>query len=255
MDKINLEALFRLVLRNLVLFICVAIAAAGGAYFYCEKMVQAKFSASGSVLITNGAIIVETYKINGEEGTINGSDISASRQLTDTVISLLKKPGIYKQLAKQNPQYSYNQLRGMTSISPEDESTMFVVVSVTSLSSEESVRLVNDLIDLIPSYIKELIPNSIATVTSYAEFGGKVYPNKTFTMMAAVIVCDGIVFLIIFLRFILNKIIRNEQEFKRRFDIPVLAVIPNFENPKGERSYKNKYYKKYRRRGYYYNGY
>ena len=255
MDKINLEALFRLVLKNLVLLICIAVIAAGGAYFYCEKMVQSKYSASGSILVTNGGIISESTTVDDGGTTVNSSDISASRMLIDTVMGILQKPGIYKKLAETNPGYESGQLQGMTAITSNEDGTMFIDVSVTSTSPEESVRILNEFLDLTPEHVKELIPYSVTSVLSYGEHGVKVYPNKTVTMIIAIIVCDGIVFLIIFLRFIMNKLIRNEYEFKQRFNVPVLAVIPNFENPKGERSYKNKYYRKYRRRGYYYNGY
>lgn len=246
MEKIDIISLLKLALRNLVLLICVAVVSGSGAILYCRYVADHKYSATGSILVTNGGIIAESYDQNGQK--VDGGDISASIRLIDTVISVLNKPGIYHKLAERIPDYTYAQLASMANVESEKENSMFISVTFTTDSIEESIKIVNEFLALTPEYINEFIPNS-KTAVSNAESGKKVSPNTAAIVMGAVAICDLVVYLIILIRFTINKVIRGEDDFKQHFDIPVLAVIPSFDNPKAGR------YPYYKKKGGYYGGY
>ena len=66
---------------------------AAGAFGYCKFLATPEYTATASVLVTNGGIMVQE-STNGQD-TISTTDITASINLVDTVTDILETSDIY----------------------------------------------------------------------------------------------------------------------------------------------------------------
>ncbi len=231
MEKFNLMQIIKLAVKNIFILILVGIVCASATFGYCKFIATPKYSATGSLLVTNGAIM-SNYS---DMGTTNNTDIVASINLVETVSDILNTNGIYKLLAEElDGEYTYENLRSKVSVKRKSENSLFINISFSDKDPEMSIKLVNNFLSLAPSYINEYVPNSEVAV-SYADASAKTYP-QTFTLMVMATMAGMIIsFLVLFLINSTNTIIKDEDSFAERFGIPVLGNIPDFEKSRSDK--------------------
>ncbi len=198
-------------------------------------------------MVTNGAIISgteSTTNVNGiitEENTVNNTDITASLNFAHTVTDILNTNGIFKELSDElDGTYSYSQLKSLATVTRRSTNTLFIDISFTANDKDEAIKLVNTYLQLAPDYINTFVPKSAVTATSVADTASKVFPKTIVITSIAGIIGAVFAYAIIFLIYCANTVIKSEDDFKDRFDIPVLGCIPDFSTSKNE-----KYYNKY----------
>ncbi len=244
MKNISLFALVEIALKHIFIIITSALILAIGTFCYCEFVAIPQYSATGSIMVTNGGIVsVDTYTEDDldDEENLNNTDIQASLSFANTVTDILNTNGIFKDLSSElDGKYSYSQLKSFSSISRRNTSTLFIDISFTATSREEAITLVNEYLKIAPDYINSFVPKTAATATSTADTASKVYPRTLITTVIGGVVGAIIAYAIIFLIYCANTVIKNEEDFKDRFDLPILGSIPDFATAKSE-----KYYKKY----------
>lgn len=244
MKNISLFALVEIALKHIFIIIAAAMILAVGTFCYCEFVAVPQYSATGSIMVTNGGIVsVDTYKEDefGEEENLNNTDIQASLSFANTVTDILNTNGIFKELsAELDGRYSYSQLKSFSSISRRNNNTLFIDISFSATSREEAITLVNEYLKLVPEYINSFVPKTAVTATSTADTAGKIYPRTLISSAIGGIVGAAIAYAIIFLIYCANTVIKGEEDFRDRFDLPILGSIPDFATAKSE-----KYYKKY----------
>lgn len=192
-------------------------------------------------MVTNGGI-ANAYKEDSYNGdTLSNTDIQASLNFVYTVTDILNTNGIYKELSDQlGGKYTYSHLKSMAQVSRKSNNSLFVDISFTANTREEAIELVNSYLELVPNYINEFVPKSAITSTSIADTAGKIYPRTMLSTAAGGVFGALIAYAIAFLIYLANTVIKSEEDFKDRFDIPVLGCIPDFAASKSEN-----YYKKY----------
>lgn len=247
MRNLTLFSLLNLALRYAWILILCALVFAIGTFSYCEFVATPIYSATGSVLVTNGAILSQQYKDYYEnDSTLNNTDIVASINFADTINDILNTNGIFKQLAaKTDNKYSYSELASRATVKRKSESSLFISVSFKSNEKAEAILLVNEFLDLTPSYIKEFVPSTAAVSTSVADTASKVSPNTMTSTGLAGIIGACLAYGIIVIIYSMNTTITNEDDFKEHFDIDVLASIPDFAAARTEKYYKHQPYYAY----------
>lgn len=242
MNNLSLFTMAKIALKHIVFLVLAAVIAAVGAFSYCSFVATPKYSATGSVIVTNGAIITNS----DDKSTLNNSDIVASINFAETVVDILNTNGIYKNLSeKLDGKYSYSQLKGCSRVARRGEDTLFIDVSFTTVDKDEAVKLVNEYLKLVPSYINEFVPDTAATATTRADAAGKIYPKTLTTTVLFAVLAAGIVYIIFLIIFLSNTVIVGEEDFKERFDVAVIGSIPDFATAKSSKYYKSKYYNSY----------
>lgn len=245
MKNFTLLSLVRIALKHIFVLILAAALFGSVVFAYFEFLVTPKYSATGSILVTNGSILVN------EDGTyssaaFDNADISASINFSTTVNDILKTNGAYKRLAEEiNHEYTYKQLSAMASVEKRDDRSLFIDISFTTVDPEKSVELVNKFLSIAPEYINSYVPGA-TTALSVAESGSKVFPNTFVYSISAAFFGVAITYLIILLVYSSNTVIQDEEDFSERFDVPVLGCVPDFNSAKSGKSY----YKKYGKYGY-----
>ena len=150
MNNISLVDLLKLALKYIYILITVALVAAIVAYSYCNFVAEPRYSSTGSIVVTNGAIISDISAQTASDTTskkVSGSDISASLLLSNTIIDILNTNDIYKQLASElGNKYSYANLMNRATVNQRNEDTLFIDVSFSADAPEEAQTLVNNFL-------------------------------------------------------------------------------------------------------------
>ncbi len=234
MKELSLINLLELAWKRLWALICAAVICAAGVFSYCHFVAVPRYSATASVMVTNGAIIDNNV---GYE-KVQATDISASLALSNTVVDILRTPDAYKELAEDlGNKYTYRELMGMTSVARKGEETLFINISVSSPSPDEAVKVVNAFVNIAPNYINEFVPYSNVKVSAEAFSASKVFPNTTRLTVIAAIAGAVLMYGIFFIAEGLNRAVNSENDFVSEYKIPLLGTVPDFEGSNNEAYY------------------
>lgn len=244
MKNISFFMLLEIALKHILILILAALIVAVGAFCYCEFIAVPRYSATGSLMVTNGGIVnsadLDENGLIGED-TLNNTDITASLNFAHTVTDILNTNGIFKELSEElGGKYSYSQLVNLSTITRRATNTLFIDISFTANSRDEAIELVNTYLQLAPDYINTFVPKTAVTATSVADSASKIYPRTIIATGVAGLFGAVIAYAIIFLIYCANTVIKGEDDFKDRFDTPILGCIPDFSTSKND-----KYYKRY----------
>ncbi len=234
MKELSLINLLELAWKRLWALICAAVICAVGIFSYCHFFAVPRYSATASVMVTNGAIIDNNV---GYE-KVQATDISASLALSNTVVDILSTPNVYKELSQQmDNRYTYRELMGMTSVVRKSEETLFINISATSSSPDEAVRVVNAFANIAPDYINEFVPYSNVKVSAEAFSASKVFPNTVRLTIIAAIAGAALMYGIFFVAEGLNRTVNSENDFVAEYKVPLLGTVPDFEGNNNETYY------------------
>ncbi len=196
---------------------------------FCKFLATPAYTATASVLVTNGGIIVqESY--NGSE-SVNTTDITASINLVDTITDILETSDIFKQLSNEaDVDYTYSDLKNMATVSGRTDNSMFVDVKFKASSEKEATELVNKFVSLAPEYITKFVPYSNVAVASTADKATMVYPKTMSTVMIVALVGAVLAFAIVLLIDSFDQAILGEEDFTSHYSIPLIGSVPDFES-------------------------
>lgn len=239
-NNISLIGLLKLALRYIYILIAVALVAAIVAFSYCNFIAVPRYSSTGSIVVSNGAIINNSSS-QSTSNKVSTSDIAASLQLSNTIIDILNTNDIYKELASDlGNKYTYTDLMGRATVKRRSEDTLFIDATFTADTPEEAQALVNGFLKLVPDYILKFIPNSTAAVTTTADKAVKIYPRTSKTVFVSALAGVLLSYAVIYLISIFNTTIKNEDDVKSNYDLTVLGNIPDFSSAAFNK--RNKYY-------------
>lgn len=225
---INIIDMLMLALRRLWILILVAAICASSAFAYCKFFVTPTYSATASILVTNGAV---TTSYDETTDKVSGSDITASLYLAYTVVDILNTPDIYKKVADSlGENYNYQQLMNSSSIARRTEDTLFIDVKFTSTDPKEAMRIANKYVEVACGYIPEYIPSSRAMIASTAIKSVMVSPRMVMTTFVAGLLGAIVAYVVLFIIESLNRSVKGEEDFTANFDVPLLGTVPDFEN-------------------------
>lgn len=225
---INIMELIMLAWRYIWIIILAAVVFAVSAFSYCKFFLTPRYSATASILVTNGAV---TTSYEETTDKVSGSDIQASLYLSYTVVDILNTPDIYKKVADQlGGSYTYQSLMGSSSVSRRSEDTLFIDVTFSSADPKEAMRIANKFVEVSCQYIPDFIPSSKAHVASTAIKAAQTYPRTLMTTGVAGVLGAVLAYIVLFVIESTNRSIKGEEDFTSRFDVPLLGAVPDFEN-------------------------
>lgn len=242
MRGFTLYTFIRIALKHILILILSGLIFALGAFTYCEFVAAPIYSAKGSLLVTSMSLVTV-----GEDGeAIKNTDVVASRNISDTVIDILKTKDVFKNLSNSiGNKYTYQNLLSRVSISKSPTDSLFLTVSFSANSREEAIELVNAFLDLAPERIHEEIPGCRAKALSFADSSSQIYPRTSVLSVTAFTIGAVAAYAVLILIYSANSIIRSDEDFRERFDTEIIGIIPDFARAKHDRTYyKNSYYAK-----------
>ena len=173
---------------------------------------------------------------------VSTSDMSASRSLVSTYITISKSDRVMSAVSKAlDNQYSSNYLKSVVSAKQQGQTELFTV-TVTTTDPERSSLIANTIADVFPSVLSEIVEGSSAKVIDYGKVPNyKSFPNNTKNAMIGLLIGVVLAGIIIFLEFITDVRVMDEEDLSSICDYPLLGQIPDF-NQIGKRGLRSSKY-------------
>lgn len=248
MNNISLISLLKLALKHIYALILAGVVFAAIAFSYCKFVAVPKYSATGSILVTNGSIINDTQSSatsSTSSRNISYTDINASLQLADTINDILNTNDIYKELSNEDGnRYTYSNLKSRSSVKRRSTDSLFIDVTFVASTPEEALRLANKFLNLTPDYVKDYIPSANTAIATQPDRAGKTYPRTSLYTMTAGLCGVILAYAVVYIISLTNNLIKDEDDIVNHYDIPVLGNVPDFANA------KSKEYSTYKKGGY-----
>lgn len=248
MNNISLISLLKLALKHIYALILAGVVFAAIAFSYCKFVAVPKYSATGSILVTNGSIINDTQSSatsSTSSRNISYTDINASLQLADTINDILNTNDIYKELSNEDGNsYTYSNLKSRSSVKRRSTDSLFIDVTFVASTPEEALRLANKFLNLTPDYVKDYIPSANTAIATQPDRAGKTYPRTSLYTMTAGLCGVILAYAVVYIISLTNNSIKDEDDIVNHYDIPVLGNVPDFANA------KSKEYSTYKKGGY-----
>ncbi len=211
----------------------------GATYLFVEPTYQA----TASIYVNNSSVSLGSARF-----TISSSELSASNNLVNTYIYILKsRTTLEDVIAKAQLPYNYITLGKMLMISPVTNTAAFDV-TVVSHSPTEAELIANTIATVLPERITEIVDGSNVRIVDYAIVpSGRSGPSFTMNTLIGFLVGAFLAIAIITIRFIIDEqndvLIRSADELRKLYpDISVLALIPDMRLSEKKGYYYSSYY-------------
>lgn len=225
MKEISIFYLFNLIKKNLLIIVLCTVVIGTAVFSYCTFLAPPKYSATTSIIISNGTIIKLDDTTSG--GKDLNSDISASNALAENCVALLQTPKMYKLVAKEVGIENYTVLRNSFYIKKRGD-VMILDITATALSPEDAVKLSKCFANICPDYLSEILSNVLVSVIAEAEGAIKISPQTTKSTFIGAVLGMFLSFLLFLVLDIFDQTVHTEDELSEHFSFPVLGVIPDF---------------------------
>ena len=238
---IDIAHIFKILLQKIWLIALLGILAGAIAFIYVTFAVTPQYSSTVMLYVNN------KYASEEPTNSITTGDITASRNLVDTMVVILKNSDILEDVIKQTEsKYTYRQLLNMISASAVNN-TEVLAVSVTASDPYEAHKLATIIGELLPEKVENIIDGSSVRIVAPARLNlGKVSPNVVKYVAIGVIIGILIAVAIIILADMMKSTIRSTDYLIQKYNVPILGEVPDLNERESE-----KYYNKYK----YYYGY
>lgn len=210
--------------RKKIIYIVLSIILGMILFFLVSKFVIKPSYTSTSLMYVNP---------NYSSSVNNMNDLNYAQKVLNTYINFLQTNEFYKEVLEQtNLEYTSSQLKEMTSINNVNNTEIFNV-SVTTQNPLDSYKLAVAMQETIPQFIKEIkYTCDVSLVDAAVLPTAASSPNILNNTFVGGAVGLFISIFIIFCMEILNNKVKNYMDLQEKSKIPILGVVPRFNNIK-----------------------
>ena len=241
--ELDIFKLIRTLLSKILVIILAAVLVGALAFGYTYMFMTPTYQATVSLYVNNSSINIGSIKYS-----VTASELNTSSALVNTYIYILRSRTTLEDVAaKAGVRYSAGALRGMLSITPIENTSVFNV-TVTSHSPTEAELIANTIATVLPERITEIVDGSSVRIVDYAIVpSGRSGPNYTTNMLIGFAVGAALAIVIIALKFLIDEqndvMVHSADELREMFpDISVLALIPDMRLSEKKGYYYSSYY-------------
>ena len=221
-DTIDLVELFWVLVNHwkIILLTMLITAMLAGVYYLVG--VKPSYQADASIFITNN------------ESVITVSDLQLSSELTEDYAKIIKSRNVLKQGIKElDLDLDYRGLSKLVSVTNPDNSHI-ITITVTCGDVELCRDIANSLMNIGLDRIYQVVGSSEPTVIDYSEAEAVDEITPALTKYLAIGLLLGLIAAcgLICVRYMTDTTLKTEDDLKRYLDIPVLSVVPYYEEKK-----------------------
>lgn len=227
--ELTLKDILHTLKNGIVIIIVVSILCMAGLGAYTYFFVKPEYTATARMYV---------YVEDSEQNmSISANNVAVSKSLVDTVLVILESKPVLEQvkeeLAKKNSDFyskvSIKQLRTALDGEPVNKSET-ITLTATTTSAVASAEILNALVDVAPSGIKNVIKSASVETIERADVPTKA--NWPVVRNAILGLLLGAAVTIIFLIFksMIDNVLHGYGDLSKRFEYPALGVVPQNEN-------------------------
>lgn len=242
MEEITIKDVINILLSRIKLIILITVLCTAGAFCFAKFVMPLEYTSSVKIYVKNSTA-------NSDNVGINYSDLTAAKSLAETYIVILDDNVVYEYAAERLIEdYDIDDLKGYFNVRQDEEKNYYIrpqeiksLVSMSAVNNTEVIQItctseVPGFSADICTYISEFAPDHLKRVTQagsvepVSDAEVPAFPSgpnvKLITLLGFI---AGLVVSVI-LVFIMNTFdnaVAGGEDIKARFDIPVLAEIPD----------------------------
>ena len=236
--EIDLLHLAKILLKNVRIIVICTVLIGAIALSYAFFFVTPQYEAKAMMYVNNSS-----FSVGSTSFSISSSELTAAKSLLDVYVIILKSRTTMEQvLVETGLDYTYEEFSEMVSASSVDSTEVFSIVA-TSPSPAEAELIVDTIVNILPDRIADIVDGSSVRVVDHAVLPTqRSSPSYTkFTLIGLilgfVVSCGAII-----VYDLMDTTIRDEDYLYQRYNMPVLAVVPDaYESRKDSYGYSHYY--------------
>lgn len=218
-EKFDLVKLLNILKKNIKLLlilpaICLVVSAALAFFVMPDK-----YTASTQILVN----------MKKSSSDLAFQNVQSSLQSVNTYTEIIKSPRILDKVSREfDGQYSTAELNSFLKVTNQTNSQI-ITVSVTTGNKSESDKIVNKISKVFAHDMPKIMSVDNVTILSSAHDNAvKVSPIVSVNLVISIIVGIVLAILIIFLKELLDKRIKTEEDVESQLGLPILGSIQKF---------------------------
>lgn len=218
-EKFDLVKLLNILKKNIKLLlilpaICLVVSAALTFFVMPDK-----YTASTQILVN----------MKKSSSDLAFQNVQSSLQSVNTYTEIIKSPRILDKVSREfDGQYSTAELNSFLKVTNQTNSQI-ITVSVTTGNKSESDKIVNRISKVFAHDMPKIMSvDNVAILSSAHDNAVKVSPIVSVNLVISIIVGIVLAILIIFLKELLDKRIKTEEDVESQLGLPILGSIQKF---------------------------
>ncbi len=260
MVEVDLLDMLRLLWEKLWIIVIAMVLCGSIAFTGAIFTVAPLYTSTAMMYVNNNSV-----SVGDSTFTFSTGQLSAAKSLLDVYLIILRsRTTLEAAIEEADLPYTYGQLRSFVSAGSVNGTGIFTI-SATCPDPDDAKLIVDTLVEILPERISDIVEgSSVRLVDSAVRPTSRSSPSYTRYALIGVVVGAVLSCAAIIIQDLMNTTVRDEEYLKQRYNIPLLAVIPDAFDP-SKKKYGYKYgYKKggsyrykygYQRYGYYKNNY
>nr|WP_263314160.1 Wzz/FepE/Etk N-terminal domain-containing protein [Mammaliicoccus sp. Marseille-Q6498] len=218
-ESIDLSKIFTILKKNLKLLIILPIVFLILSMVITFFLITPKYSASTQVLVNQKEM----------DSQAMAQQVQSDLQLVNTYSEIIKSPRILDKVSKNlKGKYSSKEISGMLTVSNQAESQI-LNIAVENKDSKTASKVANEIAQVFSKDASKIMNVDNVSVLSEADDkGSKVSPKPVVNAVISIFFGLIIAIIIIFLKEVLDKRIKTEDEVEEVLNLPVLGTIQDF---------------------------
>lgn len=215
-QTIDLEDLFKIIKKNFFSIVALPLLFGIIALLISMFLITPKYESTTQLLVNQK----ET------QNTMLTQQVQSNLQLIKTYSEIIKSPRILDEVSNRlDNRYTTTEIQNMLNISSQSDSQV-LNISVKSEHSELSNTIANTVAEVFSEDVENIMNVDNVSILSVAEGNGEqVEPRTLVNVAVGMFVGFILAALIIFLKEVLDKRIKNEDDVAEYLDLPVLGSI------------------------------
>ena len=220
--EIDLQKLLGACLNKWWLFVVAAIIAGMLSFWYTTCFVTPMYQANVTVYVNNIR--------RGEDITyLSGTNLMAAQQLVPTYIHIIGSDAVLTKVANETGlNISAKDIRKIMSAKQIGETELFKF-SIVHPDPSQAEQIANAIAEIAPAEIESFVAGTSAKIVDYAAVPeNPVSPSLFKNCVLGMAMGIMLAFVYVFIQFILDVRIKDEEDLTSLFSFPVLGQIPVF---------------------------
>ncbi len=221
--EIDLLHIIKLLWKKIWIIAIAMILVGALCFSYAAFFVEPQYESTALMYVNNSSL-----SLGGTGFSISATELSAAKSLLEIYVVILQTRLTLEQVIEEaNLDYTYEQLKKMVSAKAVNGTEIFSV-TVTSGDPAEAQRIVSTIVDVLPDRISEVVDGSSVRLVDYPVIATH-RTSPSYTKFAMIGILVGLVAScgVIIVMDLLDTTVRSEDYLNQKYDIPVLAVVPD----------------------------
>ncbi len=219
-EVLDLGYLFKILKKHLFFIAIAGILCTAAAFCFSEFIMEKRYESRALLYVENSQQTSESVNIN---------DITAAQKLVNTCQIIFKSDTVMDNLiANLDLPYTKEQLDKMITAQSVNNTEVMELI-VETHDPHESEKIVNELVRLSNTEFLRVIKSGSLEVIDYGEIDTRPsFPNVPLITIAGFIIGVVLVYIIVFVRDMLDVAVKHDDNLSKLYGIPVFAEIFNF---------------------------